>query len=143
MTAKKNDDARIAEVYRVIQETYKRIDAIEITEQQFLNAKTPLERTIVDGIHLCVYRVAEEAGNLEFDTMRKFPTIPWDAIRGMRNRIAHDYSNTSDRYTWQAIIDDFPVLESVCLEYAASHPAVDLVEKVPLGKPQSTDALND
>ena len=37
--------------------------------------------------------------------------IPWHAIIGMRNRIAHDYLNIDIQVVWEVAINDIPVLE--------------------------------
>lgn len=35
--------------------------------------------------------IGEESKKLEKGVKNEFPTIPWNAIAGMRNRLAHDY----------------------------------------------------
>ena len=38
------------------------------------------------------------------------PNVPWRAIVGMRNRLAHDYPGIDDNAIWSVIQDDIPVL---------------------------------
>jgi len=40
-------------------------------------------------------QLGEMAGRLGEDFSAKYPQIPWRAIRGMRNRIVHDYDNVT------------------------------------------------
>lgn len=130
MSARQNDDLRIVEIYDVIQETRKRLNELHISRDAFVNPQTALERNIVDGIHSCVYRVAEEASNLDYATMTQFPSVPWDAVRGMRNRLAHDYRGVDSAFVWDAAHDDFDELEKVCVEYCQNR-GISLDERTP------------
>lgn len=38
------------------------------------------------------------------------PHIPWEAIRGMRNILAHDYQVVRDDLLWQTLVRDIPEL---------------------------------
>lgn len=71
-----------------------------------------------DGIFMCVFRVAEEAGNMSERTKTAYPGIPWKAIRGMRNIFAHDYGKLDRAIVWSAVVDDFSVLKAFCVQYA-------------------------
>ena len=53
-----------------------------------------MEEMAVDGILYGLYRILEEATNLNDGTKVMFPDVPWDSIRGMRNRLAYDYPGT-------------------------------------------------
>ena len=117
MSARQNDDLRIVEIFEVIQETRSRLNELGMDRDAFIHPSSAVVRNAVDGIHSCVFRVAEEASNLDYSTMSMFPTIPWDAVRGMRNRLAHDYRGVDSAFVWDTAHDDFDALEQVCLEY--------------------------
>lgn len=134
MSARQTDDLRIVEIYDVIQETRRRLNELELTRDEFVHPSTALARNTVDGIHSCVYRVAEEASNLDYATMSQYPDIPWDAVRGMRNRLAHDYRGVDGAFVWDAAHEDFDELEKICISYCASkgialEPRVELERK--------------
>lgn len=40
------------------------------------------------------------------------PDIPWSAVVGMRNRIAHAYDEIDDEVVWSTLLVDIPALES-------------------------------
>lgn len=40
--------------------------------------------------------------------MDKYNTIPWNSIRGMRNRIVHDYENVDLSVLWGTIKESLP-----------------------------------
>lgn len=119
------------EIYEVIQETRRRLNELGISRDQFIDPDTALARNAVDGIHSCVYRVAEEVSNLDYATMSQFPEIPWDAVRGMRNRLAHDYRGVDAAFVWDAAHDDFDELERVCISYCEKR-GIELEPRVEL-----------
>lgn len=131
MNARKNDDLRIEEMYEVIQETRRRLNELRIPKDAFINPTTASARNTADGIHSCVYRVAEEAANLEYSTMAQFPEIPWDAVRGMRNRLAHDYRGVDFAYVWDVVHADFDEFERICIAYSVKR-GLQLGERVEL-----------
>jgi uncharacterized protein with HEPN domain len=54
--------------------------------------------------------VGEAASKLSEETRAKYPTNPWNEIRGMRNQIIHGYAETEQDTLWETVIDDIPVL---------------------------------
>ena len=53
-----------------------------------------------------------EAANSLSDTMReKYPDIPWDIMRGLRNRLTHRYFDVSWSIVWEIIQTDIPSLK--------------------------------
>ena len=121
MSAKKSDDGRVAEMYRIILETETRISEMKISEASFLNDDSVKGRNAADGIFMCVFRVTEEAGNISDETKLEHPEIPWRSIYGMRNIFAHDYGKLDRRVIWTAVTEDFRSLKAFCLAYAVEH----------------------
>ncbi|MBC8099621.1 MAG: DUF86 domain-containing protein [Armatimonadetes bacterium] len=54
------------------------------------------------------------------------PQIPWQQIRGFRNRIAHDYMNIDLELVWRIITDELTSLASAVAVLLASLPPTDL-----------------
>lgn len=121
MSAKKSDDGRVAEIYRVICETESRIKDLKISKDKFLNDDSVQGRNLVDGIFMCIYRVTEEAGQMSQETKEGHPEIPWRAIYGMRNIFAHDYGKVDRTIVWGALTTDLPCLKDFCKTYANEH----------------------
>ena len=48
---------------------------------------------------------------IEEETMEKYTIIPWNSIRGMRNRIVHDYENIDLSVLWGTINKRIPELK--------------------------------
>ena len=40
----------------------------------------------------------------------RFAEISWRSMRGMRNRIAHNYANTNFEIVWQVVQEELPKL---------------------------------
>lgn len=44
------------------------------------------------------------------ELVARYPDIPWSAMRGMRNRIAHGYFSLDLDTMWSTVKDDLPAL---------------------------------
>ena len=57
-----------------------------------------------------ICQISELAQRIGEENKKKFTTIPWVAIRAMRNRIVHDYDSVNKKILWDTIIEDLPKL---------------------------------
>ena len=55
-------------------------------------------------------QIGELVGRLDNEFLAANPHIPWRKIRGMRNRIVHDYEGILLTTVWDAILDFLPEL---------------------------------
>lgn len=117
MSAKRTDDLRMLEIQRLIKDTYARIEALDLTEEKVVRPSTYVESILIDTLYMNVYRTLEEASNLEFETQFSYPHVPWSAIRGMRNRFAHDYGSVNPAVVWETVRDGFPTLLDMANDY--------------------------
>lgn len=121
MTAMPNDELSILEIKRLIVDTRKRLDAFGMTEQVVTAPKDYREEALIDVVFMNVYRILEEANSLSFDLKSRYSSVPWDEVRGMRNRFAHDYSHVDRVIVWHTIAHDLSALESVADDYIADN----------------------
>jgi uncharacterized protein with HEPN domain len=71
----------------------------------FMNdAKTMLATAFIIG------QIGELVRVLSEETQMANPQIPWINIRGMRNRIIHDYDNVDMKIMWRTVIVNMPEL---------------------------------
>ena len=56
--------------------------------------------------------VGEAANHVSEEGRRKYPTLPWAEMVGMRNRIIHAYFEVDSDVLWETVTDDFPGLRS-------------------------------
>lgn len=54
--------------------------------------------------------IGEAASQITQDIEEKYPTIPWNLMRAMRNRIVHAYFNVDEKLMWDTIQNDLPPL---------------------------------
>ena len=49
-----------------------------------------------NAVAMCLMQIGELAGNLSDEFKDSHKEIPWRAIRGMRNVVAHEYANIDE-----------------------------------------------
>jgi uncharacterized protein with HEPN domain len=59
-----------------------------------------------------VSQVGELAKEVSAETQTKYNNIPWQAIKGMRNKIVHDYENIDLAVLWGTIEKSLPELKT-------------------------------
>ena len=65
---------------------------------------------VFDAIVRNVEILGEAAGKLPADVRGRVPEIPWDAIIGMRHRIAHAYFGIDTDIIWDVVENEVPLL---------------------------------
>src|SRR5579863_5099017 len=56
--------------------------------------------------------IGEAVTQLPEDVTARQPRIPWEQIRGMRNRLAHAYWDVDDEVVWRTIEFDLDPLQA-------------------------------
>ena len=56
------------------------------TYEQFCNDEKTIDATV-----FAISQIGEFVKNISKETMRKYSNIEWNMIKGLRNRIVHDY----------------------------------------------------
>jgi uncharacterized protein with HEPN domain len=90
-------------------------DAVDFTRNQertdfYADLKT--QRAVVMSLFL----IGETAANVMDaypETIAKNPAVPWKSIRGMRNRIAHNFYALEIDIVWETVRDSVPVFLDV------------------------------
>ncbi len=54
--------------------------------------------------------IGEAARNVPHRIREKYPDVPWEEMRGMRNLVIHEYAEVSARIVWDTIRSDLPPL---------------------------------
>lgn len=76
------------------------------------------ERFMADTklVEACVFNLIQlgELSRIAADTLlQAYPEIPWREMRGLRNRIVHDYEGVNFRLVWEILSDDIPELQNM------------------------------
>jgi len=67
--------------------------------------------------------IGEAASRLAPESQAQFPSLPFRAMRGMRNIIAHDYGEVDLELVWKTATVDLPVLiETLERDFESSGP---------------------
>jgi uncharacterized protein with HEPN domain len=56
--------------------------------------------------------IGEAANQIPEEVEERYPAIPWNLMRAMRNRIVHVYFNVDEKLMWDTVQNDLPPLVS-------------------------------
>ena len=77
-----------------------------------LEAKDFLEdKKTITACAFTVSQIGELVKEVTIETVNKYKYIPWNSIKGMRNRIVHDYENVDLSVLWGTIKESLPDLK--------------------------------
>ena len=65
---------------------------------------------LVDSVMFRLIQVAENSDKLTEDFKESCISVPWRAMKGMRNRIVHEYGNVDLSVIYDTIKNDIPEL---------------------------------
>ena len=54
--------------------------------------------------------IGEAAGRVSTTTQKKYPNLPWQAMKGTRNRVIHEYDSIELDIIWDIVQNDLPFL---------------------------------
>ena len=69
------------------------------------------DKKTITACAFTVSQIGELAKEIEKETTEKYSNIPWNSIKGMRNKIVHDYENIDLSVLWGTIKSSLPELE--------------------------------
>ena len=65
---------------------------------------------LIDSVMFRLIQVAENSDKLTAEFKAEHTTSPWRAMKGMRNRIVHEYGNVDLSVIYDTVKHDIPVL---------------------------------
>ncbi len=65
---------------------------------------------LVDSVMFRLIQISENSDRLTDDFKMYYDAIPWRAVKGMRNRIVHEYGNVDLAVVYDTIKNDIPEL---------------------------------
>jgi uncharacterized protein with HEPN domain len=54
--------------------------------------------------------IGEAAANIPEEVRAKYPNVPWREVKGMRNKLVHQYFGINMEVVWQTLQEDLPIL---------------------------------
>lgn len=65
----------------------------------------------IDATVFAISQIGELVKNISKETMKLYPNIEWKMIKGLRNRIVHDYEGINLRSIWVVLKNDIVQLK--------------------------------
>ena len=81
-----------------------------------------------DAVTYRINIIGEAAKHVTGATAKALPQIPFEMIRGMRNRITHEYDQIDYRKVWGVTQDNIGPLISELKKHFVAHPPPPLLE---------------
>ena len=101
---KSKDRIIIQKVINYIDDVEKYIEGME--PREFLD-----DKKTITACAFTVSQIGKIVKEIDVETMNKYSDIPWRSIKGMRNRIVHDYENVDLSVLWGTIKESLPELK--------------------------------
>ena len=68
---------------------------------------------LIDSIMFRVIQISENCGRLSEDFKSSTSNVPWKAIKGMRNKIVHNYGETDLSIVYDTVIHGIPEMYEI------------------------------
>lgn len=79
------------------------------TYDMFSNNEEKIDATI-----FAISQIGELVKNIDKETQTKYPDIEWNILKGIRNRIVHDYEGINVNIIWDIVQNDLvPLREKI------------------------------
>ena len=96
---------------KAIKNILKHIDKIieftnNIDYEEFIS-----DNMIQDACFLNLMQIGETTIKIDDSYMKKYVDIKWKEMKGLRNRIVHDYDGVNINIIWDTIKNDLPILK--------------------------------
>lgn len=73
---------------------------------------------LIDSVMFRLIQVSENSEKLTAEFKAYYKAIPWRAMKGMRNKIVHEYGNVDLAVVYDTIVNDIPELIELLQEIA-------------------------
>lgn len=92
-------------------------DVKNLSKEDFLR-NVPIQDAVIRRFEI----IGEAIRNLPDDLKKEYPSIPWQDIADMRNKLIHDYFGVDLELLWRVIKNDLPPfkkqVEEILKEFA-------------------------
>jgi len=105
----REDDVRLRDIEVAAQNIQSFVGGV--TRAHFL-ANVEKQYAVLHALKI----IGEAARLISDDTKERLSHVPWDEIRGMRNRLAHEYFAIDLHIVWDTVLRDMPILVRVSRE---------------------------
>lgn len=68
------------------------------------------DEVLLDSVMFRLIQISENSVRLDADFKSRYSEVPWQAIKGMRNKIVHDYGQVDLSIVFETVSQDVPEL---------------------------------
>lgn len=104
-----------------LEDIVERIEAAKIAEKFLIESEGDLLRTSFDAILYDLLVIGEAVKRLSREITERNSHVPWKAIAGMRDVLAHDYFRVISEVITTTLDEPLEVLKQACLS-EIGHP---------------------
>jgi len=72
---------------------------------------------VIDAVVRNIEIIGEASKNVPIEIRNKLPDIPWQKLRGIRNRIVHDYFDVDRTIIWHIVSNELSILKKSLQQY--------------------------
>lgn len=94
------------------------LDAIEKIERYLAGESLEIlfqDEMLLDAVVRELEIIGEAAKNVSKEYRQKNPSMPWQSMTGMRNRLIHEYFGVDRKVVWDTCQTDIPELKKLVL----------------------------
>jgi len=124
---RREDELRLLDMYLAARKVARFVGGL--SKEKFL-ANEEKQFAVLHGLEI----IGEAARYVSDDAKQQLDLIPWTEIRGMRNRLAHEYFAVDLEIVWDVLTDHLITLMQVLEQYVPQPPD----ESDDLGGPSPT-----
>lgn len=97
--------------YYSIKKMLEYIDKVEKYTKELSFESFTNNEMVIDATVFAISQIGELVKNIGKEFQKEHSTIKWSIIKGLRNRIAHDYEGINLRMIWTIVKVDIPKLK--------------------------------
>ena len=101
---------------QVLEKIIRYCDDIEFSHNEYQRSFKRFSEnpTYRNAVALCLMQIGELTGKLSDEFKNENTQIPWRAIRGMRNVVAHEYGKIDVETVWETAENGTAELKAFC-----------------------------
>ncbi len=69
------------------------------------------DEQMIDAVVRNLSIIGEAVRNIPKEVKAKNPNVAWNEIKGMRNKVVHEYFGIDEEILWKTIQDDLPIFK--------------------------------
>jgi len=74
-------------------------------------SKFSRDEQMIDAVVRNLSIIGEAVKNIPKEIKAKNPDVAWNEIKGMRNKVVHEYFGIDEEILWKTIQDDLPIFK--------------------------------